>query len=184
MKWIPALTSMLFLLVACREKMPSVPGPVIQQSVFEAVISDLVAKEPVNSKFVGSKALVISEWNDGDSLFYGLDDEPKISDELIEALESAAELREPFPSVEMLGPNAVLTLDPPRNYLDYFDDKVEPVHAKCFLGFWRPGYSKDRQQAIVRAWYGPKSHDAVATYLLKRSVSGWIIESSTLSEFP
>lgn len=70
MKWIPALTSMFLLLVACREKLPSAPAPVIQQSVFEAVISDLVAKGPVNSKFVGSKAMVVSEWNDGDSLFY------------------------------------------------------------------------------------------------------------------
>jgi hypothetical protein len=184
MKWIPALSWILLLLSACRVKIPSAPVPDLQQSVFEAVISDFVAKEPVNSKFVGSKVMVVSEWNEGDSLFYGLNDELKISKELIEALESAAELRDPFPSTEILGPNAVLTPDPPRNYLDYYDDKAEPVQAKCFVGFWRPGYSKDGKQAIVRAWYGPKSHDAVATYLLKNSDSGWTIQSSTLSEYP
>lgn len=185
MKRIFALASILLLSVACEEEKPISRTPDRRPTVFEVVISDLVTKEPINQKFVGSKVMVVSRWNNGDSLFYSLDDYSiTISDELLDALKAKSESQDPFPDIEAFGPNAILTSDRPLNYLKYYGDEVEPVQGKCFVSFWRPGFSKDQKRAIVRVSYGPESHDIVITYLLAETDTGWTILGSFLSEYP
>ena len=185
MKRISTLATILFLSVACQEEKPTSRTTDHRPSVFEVVVSDLVTKEAINPKFTGSKVMVVSRWNKGDSLFYSLDDYAiTISDELLNALKAGSESKESFPALEVFGPNAILTSDGPLNYLKYYGDEAEPVQAKCFVSFWRPGYSRDNKHAIVRAWYGPKSHSIVVTYLLADSEIGWRIMASFLSEYP
>jgi hypothetical protein len=185
MKRIFALASIFLLPAACQREKSTSDTSVHRPSVFEVVVSDLVTKEPIHDKFVGSKVMVVSRWNEGDSLFYDLEDYPiKISDELLDALKAKSESKEPFPAIEAFGPNAILTSDQPLYYLDYFGDEVDPVQGKCFVRFWRPGFSKDQKRAIVRAWYGPESHDFVATYLLAQADTGWTILGSFLTEYP
>lgn len=176
---------MIFLSVGCQEEKTAAPAPVLRPGVFEVVVSDLVTKDAINAKFVGSKAMVVSRWNEGDSLFYSLDDYAvMLSSEMLEALQNGSESKDPFPATEVFGPHATLTSEGPCYYLDYFGDDVEPVQAKCYVRFWRPGYTKDRKHAIVRAWYGPKSHDCVLTYVLADSEVGWKILVSYLCEYP
>lgn len=185
MKKIYAMASILLLSVACQEGKPTSRTPVHRPSVFEAVVSDLVTKPAINSKFVGSKVMVVSSWNNGDSLSYSLDDYAiTISDDLLKALQAGAESKDPFPAIEVFGPNAILTPDRPLYYLKYFDDEVQPVQGKCFVSFWRPGYSKDHKHAIVRARYGPGSHPTVITYFLADTEIGWRIIVSFLSSYP
>lgn len=179
------LALLLILSAACQPGKPISPRPDRDPTIFEVVISDLVAKEPINPKFVGSKVMVISGWNDGDSLYFNLEDyDIMVSDELLDALKSTSESQDPFPDIEAFGPNATITSDQPLNYLEYYGDDVEPVQGKCFVSFWRPGFSKDRKRAIVRVSYGPKSHEIVITYLLSATDTGWTILGSFLLEYP
>ena len=185
MRRIYALASILLLSVGCRKEEPTSGTSVHRPSVLEVVVSDLVTKEPINEKFVGSKVMIISGWKDGDSMFYSLDDYAiRISDELLKALQAASESKDPFPSIEMFGPNAILATDAPLNYLEYYSDEAKPVQGKCFVSFWRPGYSRDHKHAIVRARYGPVAHATVFTYLLADSEFGWKIIASFESTYP
>lgn len=128
MKKVSILALSLVLSAACQPEKPISPRPDRDPTIFEVVISDLVNKEPINPKFVGSKVMVISGWNDGDSLYYNLEDyDIMVSDELLDALKSTSELQDPFPAIEAFGPNATITSDQPLNYLKYYGDDVEPV---------------------------------------------------------
>ena len=184
MKMISAL-AILLLSVSCQKEELTSGTSVHRPTVLEVVVSDLATKEPINKKFVGSKVMITSRWKDGDSMFYSLDDYAiRISDELLKALQAASESKDPFPSIEMFGPNAILATDAPLNYLEYHSDEAKPVQGKCFVSFWRPGYSRDHKHAIVRAWYGPEAHATVFTYLLADSEIGWKIIASFESTYP
>jgi len=45
--------------------------------------------------------------------------------------------------------------------------------ARDYISFWLPGYTKDRETALVRISFGWTPHGACATFMLKRDKSGW-----------
>jgi len=47
--------------------------------------------------------------------------------------------------------------------------------ARGYVEAWLPGYSKDGQTAVLRAWFGPTSHGATATYMLANKKGRWAI---------
>ncbi|MFZ4508167.1 MAG: hypothetical protein ACOYON_10790 [Fimbriimonas sp.] len=55
--------------------------------------------------------------------------------------------------------------------------------AKGVFQCYAPGYSEDKKTALVRAWVGPSSHGAMATYVLERSANGWVIKWRQFSFF-
>jgi hypothetical protein len=47
--------------------------------------------------------------------------------------------------------------------------------ARGYVEAWLPGYSKDRQTAVLRAWFGPTAHGATVTYLLVKKKGKWTV---------
>lgn len=47
--------------------------------------------------------------------------------------------------------------------------------SKGYVDVWLPGYSKDGQTAVLRAWFGPTPHGASATYMLAKKKGKWTI---------
>jgi len=59
--------------------------------------------------------------------------------------------------------------DPPGNYFDFAKRSPE---ARCSISLWPPGYTADRQRAVIRFTFGPTPHGASAVYLLERRADG------------
>jgi hypothetical protein len=55
--------------------------------------------------------------------------------------------------------------------------------ARGYVEAWLPGYSKDRQTAVLRLWYGPTSHGATATYLLVKKGGRWTVVWSRMVHY-
>jgi hypothetical protein len=56
---------------------------------------------------------------------------------------------------------------------DEFSGKY--ADARGYVEAWLPGYSKDRQTAVLRAWFGPTAHGATVTYLLAKKKGKWTV---------
>jgi hypothetical protein len=54
---------------------------------------------------------------------------------------------------------------------------------RAYAQAWLPGYSEDGRQAVVCFWFGPTSHDAMATYLLVKEAAGWRVQRHTFTYF-
>jgi hypothetical protein len=55
--------------------------------------------------------------------------------------------------------------------------------ARAFVSLWRPGFTRDGKQAVVRFMFGPSPHGAAATYLLERRGNEWHVVHHSLSYF-
>ena len=58
---------------------------------------------------------------------------------------------------------------------------------KARMSFWMPGYSKDRQSAVVRFGYGPLTHSrhrATGTYKLVNENGNWRVDWAEFGEYP
>jgi hypothetical protein len=53
--------------------------------------------------------------------------------------------------------------------------KYAGIEQTCYASLWLPGYSSDRSTAVVKFEFGPTSHGATATYLLKKQDDKWIV---------
>jgi hypothetical protein len=88
-----------------------------------------------------------------------------------------------------LGPEvavADLTSFPPM-YFGGFEKEVEkrfPGTAQaCYVQLWLPGYSLSGTIALVEFRFGPTSHGAQASYLLKKQGDAWVVSDYDLSYF-
>jgi hypothetical protein len=65
--------------------------------------------------------------------------------------------------------------NPKERTIDYrFRLKVLP-HGSHFLIAWLPGYSKDGNTAVFRAFFGPTMHGATLTYKLAKKDGKWTV---------
>lgn len=60
--------------------------------------------------------------------------------------------------------------------------KLHP-EARAWVSLWRPGFTRDGRQAVVRFMFGPSPHGAAATYLLERRGDGWHVIHHAFSYF-
>ncbi|MEK7951182.1 hypothetical protein [Luteolibacter soli] len=65
----------------------------------------------------------------------------------------------------------------------YFQFRNRHPGTCAWVSMWRPGFTKDGRQAVVRFMFGPTPHGAAATYLLERRDDGWHVVHHSLSYF-
>jgi hypothetical protein len=65
----------------------------------------------------------------------------------------------------------------------YFDFGKHHPEARAWVSLWRPGYTRDGKQAVVRFMFGPTPHGAAATYLLEFRGNEWHVLHHALSYF-
>lgn len=71
-----------------------------------------------------------------------------------------------------------------RSGFDSTDELMEAhPDAKALVVLWLPGYASDEKRAVVRFFFYPTPHGAVATYLLELAKGKWIVARSTLAYY-
>ena len=65
----------------------------------------------------------------------------------------------------------------------YYRNGNRPKNVKCLVQFWHAGFSDDGTLAVVKFWYGPSSHGAIGTYVLRKVKNRWKIEKCTIDHY-
>jgi hypothetical protein len=71
---------------------------------------------------------------------------------------------------------------------DFYDQsrsgkKDQKLRIRAYVSAWLPGYSQDGRSAVVRFWFGPSAHGAIATYRLTRKGGHWKIDWHKLAYY-
>jgi hypothetical protein len=120
---------------------------------------------------------------------FELHDEPdhKIAEPLFSDL--IERNRRPFAWNELESTDAPIVL---LNLADYSERRASSEKPSLFeqrrdlavwIHAWRPGYSRDQRQAVLRFWIGPSPHDSVGTYFLEKRDGRWSVVWWELSYF-
>ena len=67
------------------------------------------------------------------------------------------------------------------NKFRFFEDACPK--ARGWLGSYLPGYSKEGNEAIVRAGVGPSAHGAMITAVLEKSGDKWVVKWYHISRY-
>lgn len=67
------------------------------------------------------------------------------------------------------------------NKFRFFEDAYPK--ARGWLGSYLPGYSKEGNEAIVRAGVGPSAHGAMITAVLEKSGDKWVVKWYHISRY-
>lgn len=102
---------------------------------------------------------------------------------------SLAALEGRSPLIEVIAPNTIEDAQRAAtqssdlyNWRDRHLVKLVPT-ARATVEGWLPGYSADGDTAVLRFWFGPTAHGAVATYLLVRRDGKWLVEQRNFAFF-
>lgn len=152
-------------------------------SIYRASIIDFYKHTDVDFPFPGPMLYVSRETCKGDSIGLSWGNDFDVDRELVESLKaenqstglvSIADLKWEF--------TRIVPVDV-QDELDMYNPKPEHSDAKCWLRFWKPGFSKDGKRAILRIAFGPTPHGAVATFLLERTGGDWKVDRSSIAYY-
>jgi hypothetical protein len=186
------------LVSGCREAVSPKPTQIRQQGrievddgIFDTVLSDLLRYEdftPAVGELRGKSQIVLSERTYGGLsngfLENGCSNPIKevpseIRVDLIRR--NPKGMRWPLTHYRPTNPDIVVRhlsqADPESEFKEVFPD------ARGYVETYLPGYSSDRQTALIAFRFGPTAHDAVGYYLLKNVEGRWEIIWRSLSYF-
>ena len=150
-------------------------------SVYQVVLADLLLTVECQGNFNGTQIAVSPSQCDGTTNGFGTS--ITVDKVLMSDLERANNEKHEFEPTVLALSNVRIEEIPAFDGMYYHRAGNQPRNLKCLVQFWHAGFSKDGITAVVKFLYGPSSHGAIGTYVLRRTTNRWRIAKKVIDYY-